>query len=85
MIKDGKQHISSNGKDYECEFAGYYNPIQHKWRFRINGTDSDIFHGGTIIFLQTEFTVCYTERDRKKDTGIKTIGVRRTALHLKRQ
>lgn len=63
MIKDGEQFIHCEGIGYKCSFAGYFNPIQHKWKFVIDGVDSNIFSSSEIYFLETKFTVCFTERN----------------------
>lgn len=70
MIKEGKQFIYHNGKEYQCLSVSYFNPIQHKWSFIIDGIDSKIKSGEKITFLDTLFTVCFTDRERSYKTTI---------------
>lgn len=62
MLKDEKPYIKHDGQEYRCYQAGYFNPVQHKWTFVIDGVDSGICHGEKIKFMGIEFTVTFTER-----------------------
>lgn len=66
MIKNGKQFLNHNGKSYQCEFAGYVNPIQHQWLFIIDGIDNNIHTPDNIEFLNTKMSICSTVRKAGK-------------------
>jgi hypothetical protein len=73
-IKDGNQYIVHNGIKHKCYLAGYYNPIQHKWEFLIDGIDSDIHSGHEIEFLNSKLSVCFTQRrDSPKDSILSSL------------
>ena len=61
MIKDGKQVIEHDGKEYTLIQAGY-RWIQHKWSFTIADHKNPIRHGEKIKFLNSEMTVTFTLR-----------------------
>lgn len=67
MIKDGEQVIIHNQKEYMLMHASY-RWIMHKWGFLIQGHDSPIYSGEKITFLNSEMTVCFTERQEKTET-----------------
>lgn len=69
MIKDGAQYISFFGEKHRCYYAGYANPIQHKWTFIIDGVDSGIKYGAEIIFLDTVMSVTFTNRREAETTS----------------
>jgi hypothetical protein len=69
VIRDGPQYICHDGKEYVVMEAGY-RWIQHKWSFRIDGTDSPICTGDEIQFLGSKITVTHTFRGpRGNNTG----------------
>lgn len=68
MIKDEKPYITHNGKEYRCYQAGYYNPVQHKWNFVIDGVDSDIYSQQSFEFMGMKLTVCFSMRREAETT-----------------
>lgn len=68
MIKNEKPYIIHDGHEYRCYLAGYYNPVQHKWHFVIDGTDSTIYHQEYIEFFGIKLKVTYSERRRAMTT-----------------
>lgn len=62
MIKDGEPYIVHDGNEHRCYLAGYYNPVQHKWHFVIDGVDSDIRYQEHIKFMDMWLKVTYSER-----------------------
>jgi len=61
LLKDGRQYLNHNEKDYEIVTAGYRN-IQHKWGFTLKDSTAPIFSQDKIIFLGAEMSVTFTER-----------------------
>lgn len=62
MIKDEKPYLTHNGNEYRCYLAGYFNPVQHKWSFVIDGIDSGIHYQEWIEFMGMKLRVCFSLR-----------------------
>lgn len=70
MVKEEKPYIINRGVEYRCYKAGYYNPIQHKWHFVIDGVESPIISHEQIEFMGMILTVCFTCRRLAETTRI---------------
>tara|TARA_R110001599_G_scaffold349173_1_gene577080 strand:- start:475 stop:735 length:261 start_codon:yes stop_codon:yes gene_type:complete len=70
MIKDEKPYITHEGKEYRCYQAGYYNPVQHKWQFVIDGVDSNIRYQEWIEFMGLKLKVCFSLRRKAEVTSM---------------
>jgi hypothetical protein len=68
MIKDEKPYISHKGEHYRCYLAGYFNPVQHKWNFVIDGVDHPIRYDEFIHFMGMKLKVCFCLRKEAEKT-----------------
>lgn len=66
--------IEFNGEKHELVSARYGNAKlpnatggKHKWRFKINGTDNNIFFNKKIKFMGEELKVNWTTRDSRDE------------------
>lgn len=64
MMEEDK--IIHNKIDYKIQLIDY-DPIQKSFYFTIEGTDSEIFTGDIISYLDDEIKVKSTVRDKSKN------------------
>ena len=68
MIRDEKPYIKHGEIEYQCYLAGYFNPVQHKWSFVIDGVNSDIRYNEWIEFVGIKLRVCFSLRREAETT-----------------